>query len=200
LSEPLLPQRRRILGRLFLLFCIFSVIGFSFLGWYATTDSFQKKVRQRVVASVEKITGGRVELGELHITPLRLRVEARNLTIHGSEASDEAPFIRVDRLQAELKIISIFSTTIGLHSLVLEHPVAHVIVSPDGATNVPNPKVTLSNYQGPLEELLSLSVGHVEVDRGELLWEDTTIPLDFSARDLTVFLNYSLLRRNTRRE
>jgi translocation and assembly module TamB len=195
LSEPLLPQRRRILGRLFLLFCIFSVIGFGFLGWYVTTESFQKKVRQRVVASVEKITGGRVELGELHITPLRLRVEARNLTIHGSEASDEAPFIRVDRLQAELKIISIFSTTIGLHSLVLEHPVAHIIVSPDGATNVPNPKFTLSNYQGPLEELLSLSVGHVEVDRGELLWEDTTIPLDFSARDLTVFLNYSLLRR-----
>ena len=195
MSEPFPPQRRRILWSLFLLFCLFSAIGFCILGWYVTTDSFQRRVRRRVVASVEKITGGRVDLGELHITPFRLRVDARNLTIHGSEASDEVPFMRVDRLQAEMKIISIFSTTIGLHSLVLEHPVAHVIAYSDGTTNVPNPRVNFSNYQGPLEELLSLSVGHIEVNRGVLLWEDNTIPLDFDARDLTLFLNYSLLRR-----
>lgn len=194
MSSPL-PQRRRILRNLFFSFLVFSIVGFSALGWYVTTSSFRQKVRQRVIASVERVTGGRVELGELHITPFRLRVDARNLIIHGSEASGEVPFMRVDRVQAELKIISIFSTTIGLHSLVLDHPVAHVITSADGATNVPNPRVTVSNYQGPLEELLSLSVGHVEVDHGMLLWEDNTIPFDFAARDLTVFLNYSLLRR-----
>jgi translocation and assembly module TamB len=56
--------------------------------------------------------------------------------------------------------------------------------------------VNLSNYQGPVDQLLSLAVGHTEVNRGELLWEDTTIPVDFVVRDLTVFLNYSLLRRH----
>jgi translocation and assembly module TamB len=54
-----------------------------------------------VIASAEKLTGGRVELGELHTIPFRLRVDARNLTIHGREASDQAPFLHVDRLQAE---------------------------------------------------------------------------------------------------
>src|ERR1700687_1248542 len=144
LTEPPPPQRRRILWKLFLLFCVFSLIGFGLLRWYVTTDLFQQMARRRVVASVEKMPGGRVELGELHTIPFRLRVDARNLTIHGREASDQVPFLRVDRLQAEMKIISLLSTTIGLHSLVLEHPVAHVIVYSDGSTNVPAPPVSFS--------------------------------------------------------
>ncbi len=195
LTEPVPPERRRILWKLFLAFCVFSLVGFGLLAWYVTTDSFQQMARRRVVASVEKITGGRVELGELHTIPFRLRVDARNLTIHGREASDQAPFLRVDRLQAELKIISLLSTTIGLRSLVLEHPVVHVIAFPNGATNVPAPHVSLSLDQGPVEQLISFSVSRIEVQRGELLWEDKKMPFDFDARDLALFLNYSLLRR-----
>jgi len=189
------PKRRRILWKLFLLFCVFSLIGFAALAWYATTDSFQQLVRRRVIASLEKVTGGRVELGEFHTIPFRLRVDARNLTIHGREASDQIPFFRVDRVQAELKIISLLSTTIGLHSLVLEHPVAHVIVYPNGATNVPAPPVSFSPGQGPVEELISFLVSHIEVQRGEVLWEDKKMPFDFDARDVALILNYSLLRR-----
>ncbi len=195
LTAPVPPVRRRILWHLFWLFCVFSLIAFSLLAWYVTTDSFQQMVRRRVVASVEKLTGGRAELGELHTIPLRLRVDARNLTIHGREAAGQAPFFHADRLQAELKIISIFSTTIGLHSLLLEHPVAHVIAYPDGTTNVPVPQASLSSGQGPVEQLISLSVSRIEVQRGELLWEDNRVPIDFVARDLALFLNYSLLRR-----
>ena len=194
-NEPSPPARRRILLRLFLGFCVFSVIGFSLLGWYVTTDSFQQMVRRRVVASFEKITGGRVELGELHTTPFRLRVDARNLTIHGRETPDQAPFLRVDRLQAELKIISLLSTTVGLHSLVLEHPVVHIIVHPDGTTNAPVPQASISSGQGPVEQLLALSVSHIAVQRGELLWNDMKVPFDFAAKDLALLMNYSLLRR-----
>ncbi len=46
-----------------------------------------------------------------------------------------------------------------------------------------------------MEQLISLSVSHIEVQRGELLWEDKKIPFDFAARDLAVLMNYSLLRR-----
>jgi translocation and assembly module TamB len=194
-SEPAPPERRRILWKLFLLFCILCLIVFGALGWYTTTNSFQQLVRRRVVASLEKVTGGRVELGEFHTIPFRLRVDARNLTIHGREASDQIPFFRVDRVQAELKIISLLSTTIGLHSLVLEHPVTHVIVYPNGSTNIPAPPVSFSPGQGPVEELISFSVSHIEVQRGEVLWEDKKMPFDFDARDVALLLNYSLLRR-----
>src|SRR5208282_689096 len=106
----------------------------------------------------------------------RLRVDARNLTIHGREAKDQAPFLHIDRLQAEMKIISLLSTTIGLHSLVLEHPVAHVIVYPDGTTNAPAPQGKASYDRGPVEQLISLKVSRIEVQRGELLWEDKKMP------------------------
>lgn len=189
------PERRRILWKLLVLFCVFTLIGFGLIGWYVTTDSFQQTIRRRVIASLERVTGGRVELGEFHTIPFRLRVDGRNLTIHGREAKDQIPFFRVDRVQAELKIISLLSTTIGLHSLLLEHPVTHVIVYPNGATNVPEPPISLSPSQGPVEELLSFSVSHIEVQRGELLWEDKKMPFDFDARDAAMILNYSLLQR-----
>ena len=195
MPEPVPPERRRILWRLFWSFCVFTLIAFSLLAWYVTTDSFQQMVRRRVVASVEKITGGRAELGELHTIPFRLRVDARNLTIHGREASDQVPLLQVDRLQAEMKIISLLSTTIGLHSLVLEHPVAHIIAYPDGTTNVPVPPLSRTSDRGPVEQLFALSVSHLEVQRGELLWEDKKVPFDFAARNLALLLNYSLLRR-----
>jgi translocation and assembly module TamB len=194
-TQPVPHERRRILWRLFLGFCVFSLVGFSLLGWYVTTDSFQRLVRRRVVASLEKMTGGRVELGELHTIPFRLRVDARDLTIRGREAPGQAPFLHVDRLQGELKIISFLSTTVGLHSLVLEHPVVHLIDYPDGSTNAPVPQAGLSSSQGPIEQLMSLSVSHIEVQRGELLWEDKKVPFDFTARDLALLLHYSLLRR-----
>ena len=193
--EPSPPERRRTLRNLFLSFVVFAVIAFSLIAWYVTTDSFQQMVRRKVVASIQKIAGGQVELGELHITPFRLRVDARNLTIHGREASNEVPFFHVDRLQAEMKIISLLSKTVGLHSLVLEHPVVHIIDYPDGTTNVPLPPVRLSTGQGPLEEINSLAVSHVEVQRGEALWQDKKIPFEFSARDFSLLSKYSLLRR-----
>jgi translocation and assembly module TamB len=192
--EPSSPKRRRVLLKLFLGFCLFSLTGFSLLGWYVTTDSFQQLVRRRVVSSVEKIVGGRVELGELHTTPFRLRVDARNLTIHGREAPGQIPFLHVDRIEAEMKIISLLSTTIGLHSLVLDHPVVHIIDYPDGTTNIPAPQVTLPSGEGPVEQLIALSVSHIGVQHGELLWQDQKVPVDLDARDLALLLNHSLLR------
>ena len=196
MSEPSAPPaRRRILRNLFLLFCGFSLLALGLLAWYATTDSFQRRMRYRVIAELEKATGGRVELGELHTIPFRLRLDARALTIHGREAPDQAPFLKADRLQAELKIISLLETTIGLHSLALEHPVVHVIDYPDGTTNIPAPPVKYSSDQGPLEQLISLAVSRIEVRNGELLWQDRKVPFDFDARDLALLLHYSLLRQ-----
>jgi translocation and assembly module TamB len=194
-SQPSPPERRRILWHLFWGFSVFTLLAFGLLSWYITTDSFQRIVRRRVIAAAEKITGGRVELGELHTIPFRLRVDVRDLTIHGREAPDQLPFLHVDRVQVEMKVISLLSTAVGLHTLVLDHPVLHLIDYPDGTTNAPVPKASLSSNQGPVEQLISLAVSQVEAQNGELLWEDKKVPFDFNARDLTVLLNYSLLRR-----
>ena len=177
-------------------FCAFSVLAIALIGWWVTTDSFQQRMRRRVIAELEQATGGRVELGELHTIPFRLRVDARNLTIHGREAADQAPFLQVERIQAELKIISLFETSIGLHSLVLERPVFHVIAYPDGTTNIPTPSVKLASNRTAVEHLISLSVARIEAHDGRLLWQNQNVPFEFTGGNLALLLDYSLLRQH----
>src|SRR5579862_3159499 len=70
------------------------------LAWYATTPSFQLMVRRRLVTELERVTGGRVELGGFHTVPFRFEVDVRDLTLHGREGPGEVPYFHVDRLIA----------------------------------------------------------------------------------------------------
>jgi len=165
------------------------------LAWYVTTDSFQAVVRRRLVAELEKITGGRVELGSFHTTPFRLRVEVRDLTIHGKEKSDEVPYAHVGRVVAEVKVISALGFEFGFHSLILDHPVIHIVVYPDGTTNQPTPKLRTATEGTPIEQLFRLSIGRLQVRRGEVLWNDQKIPFDFDSNDVSAEMTYSVLHR-----
>ncbi|HEY1271836.1 MAG TPA: hypothetical protein VGF08_07615, partial [Terriglobales bacterium] len=66
------------------------------LFWYVKTDSFRASVNRRLISSLERITGGRVELGKFTVVPFRFRVEVHDLTIHGTEPPGQAPWVHVD--------------------------------------------------------------------------------------------------------
>lgn len=164
--------------------------------WYVHTDSFQGMVRGRLVTALQNMTGGRVELARLSIVPFRFRVEAHDLTIHGTEPAGEVPYAHADLLTAEIKIISIFERQYGFHSLVLERPVVHIIVHPDGSTNQPAPRLPQTAEISPVQQLFNISISHLQVTRGQLLWNNERIPLQVSANDVFVGMNYSLLHGN----
>src|SRR5262249_55196638 len=151
------------------------------LAWYITTDAFQTMVRTRLITELENVTGGIVELQSIHTVPLRLRVEVRGLTIHGKEARGEVPYAHVDRVVAQIKIISVLGAEFGFHSLLLDHPVLHIIVYPDGTTSQPLPRLKTVSEKTQLEQLFRLSITRLEVRRGQILWNDQLIPVDFSA-------------------
>src|SRR5436190_16414406 len=94
MSDDANPPRRRV-WKYVLFLGIAGLLVLGALAWYTTTDSFQAAVHRRLVSEIERITGGRVELGALHTTPLHLRVEIRDLTIHGREAPGEVPYAHV---------------------------------------------------------------------------------------------------------
>jgi translocation and assembly module TamB len=193
--NELVPKRRRW-WRFLLLFLLGVLLGFAGLAWYASTDSFQAMVRKRMVAELERVTGGRVELAEFHTIPFRLRADIRNLTIHGRESASETPYIHLDRLVADINVISVFDLRFGFHSVVLERPVIHIIVYPDGTTNQPEPAVKKTSDQTAVEQLFGLRIRNLEVRKGELIWNDQRVPLDFSASDVVSTMNYSFLRRH----
>ncbi|HYN14492.1 MAG TPA: translocation/assembly module TamB domain-containing protein [Terriglobales bacterium] len=153
------------------------------LAWYLTSARFQERMRRKVVAEVEQMTGGRAELKSFSWTLSKLEFEARDLTIHGLESPDQAPYAHLDRLLVRLKILSLFRRQIGLRDLELERPAVHIIVYPDGSTNQPAPGRQLSG-EAVAGVLFELAIDRLQVDRGELLWNDQRVPLDFSARGL----------------
>ena len=164
------------------------------LGWYSTTESFRSLVRQRLIATLERTTGGRVELGSIHVVPFHFQVEVRDVTIHGREGPREIPFAHVNSLMAQVKIWSLLRSELGLNYVVLDHPVIHIILYSDGTTNQPEPKVKAASPGKTMEQLFALSISRFEVRRGELIWGDQRMPLDFALRDVSADLSYSLFR------
>ncbi len=195
MTEPGAKPRRRRIWRYLLFVAISGGLLLSALAWYMTTDSFQAVVRRRLVAELERITGGKVQIGSFHTIPLQLQVEVRDLTIHGREAASDVPYAHVDSLVAQIKLGSLLSPEFGFKSIVLEHPVIHLIAYPDGTTNQPQPRLERAG-QSPVQALFSLSIRHLQVRRGELIWNNEKIPLDFVANDVMADLNYSLLHRH----
>jgi len=163
--------------------------------WYTTTDSFQAYVRRRMVAEVERITGGRAEIGSFHVVPFHMQVEVRDITVHGTESAADIPFIHADRLVAQMKVVSFLRTEFGFHSLTLDHPVVHVAFAADGTSNVPAPKVPLrTSENSSVEQLFTLSISHLSMRNGELLWGDKKIPLDLAVHGADLQMDYSFLR------
>jgi translocation and assembly module TamB len=193
MSEPRAKPRWRRIRNYLLLAGFVGLLLLGGLSWYATTDSFQALVRRRLVAELERVTGGRVDLGGIHTVPFRFQVEIRDLTIHGHESASEVPYAHVDRLVARIKLISTLEAEFGFSSLVLDRPVVHVVLYPDGTSNQPAPKLKGTSTRTSIEQLFSLSISQLEVRRGELLWNDQTTPFDFIANDVSADLSHSLL-------
>lgn len=178
-------------GKSFLLVILVLFLSLSAFLWYLTTDSFQQIARRRLIAAIENATGGHVEMGSFHTVPLRLQVEIRDLTIHGREAAGEQPYAHVDRLVGVISLYSALGAKLAFHSLMLQHPVIHIIFYHDGSTNQPAPA-----RQGntDLESLFSFSARRLELRKGELQWQDQRLPLDFTSDNVSANLNYSYLR------
>jgi translocation and assembly module TamB len=168
------------------LLCVLSLL------FYISTDSFQALVRRRLVAEIERITGGRAEIGSIHTVPFHLQAEVRNITVHGRESSTDVPLAHADAVVARFKVISILRSEFSFYEVILEQPVIHVAFYPDGTTNFPK---HVSNISAPtsVEQLFDLSIDRLESRHGHIIWDDQTIPLEFAARDTWLQMDYSYL-------
>jgi translocation and assembly module TamB len=195
-TDPASTPARKSRWKLYLLLAAAFVLLLVGAGlWYTTTESFQLYVRSHIVSALERATGARVELGAYHTIPLRLQVEIRDLTLHGLESSDQVPLAHIDSAVARIKVISLLQKQFGFESVVLEHPVVHLIVYPDGSTNQPVPKVPRTSTKSPVAQIFDLNINDFSVRSGEFLWNDQKIPFDFNANNLSADLTYSYFRR-----
>lgn len=160
-------------------------------GLYLTGAGFREVVRRKVVAELELVTGGAVEMRQFRWNLSRLAFEADDLTIHGLEPGAAAPYAHVDQLRVRLKILSLLGREIGLRSFEADRPVIHVTVDANGKTNQPTPKIRLLSNRSPVDRLFDLAIENAQVTDGELWWSDQRIPLDLRAEQVQVSLNFA---------
>jgi len=187
-AEPL-SRRSAIWGAAIGGLLLVSVIS---LGLYLSSASFQDRMRIQVVAELEAVTGGHVELRSFTWNLSRLEFVAKDLTIHGLEPAGEAPYAHVDELRVRGRLISLVSARFGLRSVEAERPVFHIMVGADGRTNQPAPHAEnpAAASPGAMEKLFDIAVGSLDLRDGELLLNDKKIPLDLDARDVAAQLVY----------
>ena len=184
------PRRNRLLPPAIVGVLILLI--FLLAGWYVTSPQFQQVVRARVVAELQRSTGGKVELGALHWNLSQLEFVARDLTIHGREAPGEAPFFHADRVLVRLRITSVLEERVALSFMGVERPVIHLITYPDGSTNQPQPSLRPPTLQSDVAQLFRLAVQRLDVQDGRLVMNDRVIPLDLTADDVAASVDYVL--------
>jgi translocation and assembly module TamB len=192
-TEPSTKLRRRRWWKYLLILFAAGLVTTLGLLIYVNTDSFQSLVRRRLIAEVERVTGGRAEIASIHTAPFRMQVDVRGITVHGRESASAVPLAHVDRIVARLKFNFLLRSELAFSNLILEQPVVHVAFYPDGSTNFPPRKPAAVSGQTPVEQLFSLSINHFELRHGQMLWDNRSIPLEFAARDASLQMDYSFL-------
>ncbi len=157
--------------------------------WYLTSSHFHDYVRRRLVARLEAITGGRVELGRVEWNLGRLNLVAHDLTIRGLEPPTEAPYFHADRVVLDFQVLSLAGKKIGLRYFELDHPVLRLIVYADGSTNQPTPKAVEPGASS-LQPLFALELDHARVRDGMVVVNDVRVPLDAGGDNLQAQLAY----------
>ncbi|HLJ87313.1 MAG TPA: translocation/assembly module TamB domain-containing protein [Candidatus Angelobacter sp.] len=157
---------------------------------YLNSDAFQEAVRKRVVAELEHSTGGRAEIRSSKLKLWGLQFEANGIAIHGSEGPKDAPYLQADRILVQGKILSLFSRRLALSNLLIEHPVVDIIVYPDGRTNQPTrpPSESQPSSGAPI---VDLAVERVEINNGELLFNQHKIPFEMVGERFSAGVTYS---------
>ncbi len=133
-------------------------------------------MRREVIAQIEKMTGGEVELRDFRFHPWSLRAELRELTIHGREPAGTPPFFHTDFLLVDLRIVSFFGRRIALDQLRLDRPAVHLRFEKDGSNNVPKPK-TSQPGKPARERLFDLAIQQMRLNDGVIYWNDVRVPL-----------------------
>lgn len=157
--------------------------------WYANTPRFARFLRGKVIAELQRTTGGRVEMGTFQWSLLHLEFVVNNLTIHGSEAPGQLPYAHVNRLYIRARIISLFEQKVALDYFEADHPVIHLIIYPDGSTNQPHPKVP-STSKSTIDTIFTLQVNRAEVRDGVAIVNQRATPFNADANNLGLIINY----------
>ncbi len=187
-------NRKKIILRSAAVFGIVIVVAFIGGYFYLRSSGFKQFALRKIVEQVNESTGGRASIRDFDFQLSSLTAHVYNIVIHGKESPSDPPLLAVDKLTVSLKIQSVFRRQVYLSELLVEHPVVHVLVDPQGDSNLPQPKETGSSSGSPTS-VFDLGVRHAAITNGEIAYNDRKIPLDADLHDLRTDVSFDYLTR-----
>jgi translocation and assembly module TamB len=155
------------------------------------SHSFHRYVLAKIVEKASASTGGKVEIGNFDFHWSTLTADAYNLIVHGTEPGNQRPLLQADKLTVRLKILSVLHEKINLREILIEHPVAHLLIDAQGRTNIPQP--TAPKQQSSSINVFDLAVGHALLNKGEIYYNDRKSSLDADIYDLHTDITFDSL-------
>src|SRR5579875_1313796 len=96
------------------------------------TGWFSNFVRNKIVATLEESTGGKVEIGAFQFDLSHLTLRIRNFVFHGTEPPGSQPLAQVPLLEVHLGLFSGIMHLIDIKDVAIEQPQVDIITFPDG--------------------------------------------------------------------
>lgn len=150
---------------------------------------FEEKVRARMVTEIERVTGGKTEIGVFHFDWRTLTAEVAPFVLRGKEPASEHPLFRTESLRVGLKIVSMLKKDIDIDWVTVEKPQVNILMDENGKLNLPEPEVK-GTGPGPVDRLVRLAIGRIDLKDGWVRYDDAEIPLTVQAENLQAQLNY----------
>jgi translocation and assembly module TamB len=135
-------------------------------------------MRRAVIAQIEGMTGGSVELREFRFHPWTLSAELNDLTIHGSEPAGSPPMFHAGSVVVNLRIVSFFGRRMALDELRVDQPAVHVWFEAGGRSNIPEPKAPSAQGKPLRQRLFDLAIRKLQVNQGVVFWNDHRVPVE----------------------
>jgi translocation and assembly module TamB len=153
------------------------------------TDWFQHKVRDRVIAELERATGGRVELGAFLFDPSLMTISITRLVVHGTEQPPEPPLLSIPALRIELNLQSLLAAQVSVRALDIDSPEAHITIDDDGSTNLPG-GARRAGSGDSAQTLLDLAVERLSLREGSVYWNGVPYRLSIRGEALRLGARY----------
>ncbi len=117
-----------------------------------------------------------------------LRLDLYGLTIDGAAPYQTPPVLRVNHVEADVRIVSLLRFKWYLNRLVVDHPVAWILEGAQGESNIP---IQHGGAGKSRLNLFSLAIRHVEIAHGAIYFNDRPHAFDAELHDLSFGAGYS---------
>jgi translocation and assembly module TamB len=183
---------QKIIGWTLAIIVVLIVVGVLGGYFFLKSSAFQHLAIGKIVETANQSTGGRTEIGGLDFSLSTLTAHLYNITVRGTEPSDQPPLLHVDKLTVGLKIQSALRRKVNLSELLIDHPVVHMQVDRQGRNNLPQapPSQSSSNTN-----VFDLAVGHTQLSNGEVNYNDKKTPMEADLYDLATDIHFNPLTK-----